>query len=178
MTKVDQGLPEDIVGYIQECRCAARPESYLISVLQKIQSRFGYLSRENMDQVSQLLQVPAARVTGVATFYHFFSFVPKGQTRVTVCMGTACFVRGSGKVLDRLKELLGVSEGETTKDGKFSLECARCLGACALAPVVVVDESVNGRMNSSKIFGIVEKMDSEASESQTDPSIGVSSHGF
>jgi NADH:ubiquinone oxidoreductase subunit E len=155
MTKVDKPLPEDIVGYIQECRCAARPESYLISVLQKIQSRFGFLSRENMDEVSQRLQVPAARVTGVATFYHFFSFVPKGQTRITVCMGTACFVRGAGKVLDRLKELLGVKEGETTKDGKFSLECARCLGACALAPVVVVNERVYGNVKSEDVQKIL-----------------------
>jgi len=142
MTTVQTGLPEDIVGYIRECRGNVRSDSYLISVLQKIQNHFGYLSKESMDEVSDLLQVPSARVTGVATFYHFFSFIPKGQHKVTVCMGTACFVRGSGKVLDRLKELLGVKEGETTKDGKFSLESARCLGACALAPVMVVDGPV------------------------------------
>ena len=155
MTMTQTGLPEDIVSYIRECRANARPDSYLISVLQKIQKRFGYLSKESMDEVSELMQVPSARVTGVATFYHFFSFTPKGQHRVTICMGTACFVRGAGKVLDRLKELLGIQEGQTTRDGKFSLENARCLGACALAPVLVVDERVYGNVKPEDVQKIL-----------------------
>jgi NADH:ubiquinone oxidoreductase subunit E len=155
MKTAEAGLPEDIIRYIEECRKGERPESTLISVLQRIQNRFGYLSRESLDEVSARLQVPAARVTGVATFYHFFSFTPKGQHRITVCMGTACFVRGAGKVLDRLKELLGVSEGQTTRDGRFSLDCARCLGACALAPVVVVDERVYGNVKPESVQGIL-----------------------
>jgi len=144
-------LPEDIVEYIRQCCARRHGESYLIAVLQKIQNRFGYLAPEWMNQVSELMQIPAARVTGVATFYHFFSFKPKGQHRLTICMGTACFVRGAGKVLDRLKELLKVEEGETTKDGRFSLECARCLGACALAPVLVVDEKVYGNVTPDSV---------------------------
>ena len=108
-----------------------------------------------LDEVSELMQVPSARVTGVATFYHFFSFIPKGQHKVTICMGTACFVRGAGKVLDRLKELLGVKEGETTKDGKFSLENARCIGACALAPIMVVDGRVYGNVKAEDVQKIL-----------------------
>ena len=155
MTTAQNGLPEDIVSYIRECRRQTHSDSYLISVLQKIQNRFGYLSKESMDEVSELLQVPSARVTGVATFYHFFSFTPKGQHRVTVCMGTACFVRGAGKVLDRVKELLAIEDGETTKDGKFSLESARCLGACALAPIMVVDGRVYGNVKAEDVQKIL-----------------------
>jgi NADH:ubiquinone oxidoreductase subunit E len=155
MTAVKTGLPEDIVDYVKECRVNAHSDSYLIAVLQKIQNRFGYLSKESMDEVSELMQVPSARVTGVATFYHFFSFIPKGQHKVTICMGTACFVRGAGKVLDRLKELLGVKEGETTKDGKFSLENARCIGACALAPIMVVDGRVYGNVKAEDVQKIL-----------------------
>jgi len=157
MKTVAKGLPEDIVRYIEESRQSVHPESYLISVLQRIQTRFGYLPKESMDEVSERMQIPSARVTGVATFYHFFSFKPKGQHRITVCMGTACFVRGAGKVLDRLKELLGIREGETTKDGKFSLDNARCLGACALAPVVVVDERVYGNVRPEDVLGLLKE---------------------
>jgi len=155
MKTTEKGLPEDIVAYMAECCKLDRSESYLIAVLQRIQNRFGYLSRESMDEVSQRMQIPAARVTGVATFYHFFSFKPKGEHRVTICMGTACFVRGAGKVLDRLKELLGIAEGETTKDGKFSLDTARCLGACALSPVLVVDERVYGNVKPEDVLRIL-----------------------
>jgi len=135
-------LPEDIIERIKQLCAGGQGESFLIPVLQDVQNRFGYLSKEHMDEVSQLMQIPAARVTGVATFYHFFRFTPKGKHKVTVCLGTACFVRGADKVLARLKELLGVDVEGTTKDGQFSLSCARCLGACALAPVVLVDEKV------------------------------------
>lgn len=152
-TKV--ALPADIVAHIEAFQGKERAESQLIAVLQKVQTHFGYLPKECMDEVSWRMQIPAARVTGVATFYHFFSFVPKGRHRITVCMGTACFVKGSGKVLDRLKDLLGVKEGQTTKDALFSLECARCLGACALAPVVVVDEKVYGNVKPEDVQAIL-----------------------
>jgi len=146
MTAAKTRLPDEIAASIGEYRGRKHAESYVISVLQKVQNHFGYLPRECMDDVAQLMKVPAAKVTGIATFYHFFTFVPKGQTRVTICLGTACFVRGADKVLGQLKELLGIREGETTPDGKFSIECARCLGACALAPVVVVNEKVYGNV--------------------------------
>jgi NADP-reducing hydrogenase subunit HndA len=155
MSATQTTLPAGIVEAIRESRGRKHGESYVISVLQTVQRHFGYLPRECMDDVAQLMQVPAAKVTGIATFYHFFSFVPKGQVRVTVCLGTACFVRGADKVLERLRELLGVKEGETTPDGRFSIECARCLGACALAPVVVVNEKVYGNVTPGDVERIL-----------------------
>ena len=88
-----------------------------------------------MDAVSVLMQVPSSKVSGVASFYHYFTFTPRGEHQVSLCMGTACFVKGAGEVLDKLKELLGIEVGETTADGQFSIDVARCIGACALAPV-------------------------------------------
>ena len=155
MSAAQQPLPPDIVAYIEARRAEPRGESHLIAVLQKIQTRFGYLAREHMDEVSQRMGIPAARVTGVATFYHFFTFTPKGRNRITVCMGTACYVRGAAKVLDRIKELLRITEGETTRDGMFSLEPARCLGACALAPVLVVNEKVYGNVAPADVEKIL-----------------------
>lgn len=152
MTKTATGtLPPEIVDYIETCRKCENGESYVIPVLQKVQNHYGYLPRESMDEVSQRMQIPAARVTGIATFYHFFSFVPRGEHRITLCMGTACFVRGADKIMSRLEELLGVKAGVTTADGKFSVECARCLGACALAPVMVVDERVFGNVKPDEV---------------------------
>ncbi len=148
---VKTDLPEDILRFIEQCRLSPRPESYLISVLQKIQVHYGHLTRERLDAVSHLMQIPTAKVSGVATFYHFFSFVPKGRHRVTVCMGTACYVKGGGQILERLKEWLRVEVGHTTADGAFSLDAARCLGSCALAPVLVVDEKVYGSVTQEQV---------------------------
>jgi NADH:ubiquinone oxidoreductase subunit E len=152
---VKSPLPADVVRFIEECRGKPRGESYLITVLQRLQASVGYLSREHLDAVSWQMQIPSAQVTGVATFYHFFKFKPKGRHTVTICMGTACYVRGAAKVLDRLKEVLQIGEGETTRDKRFSLECARCLGACALAPVLVVDEKVYGNVTPADVPGIL-----------------------
>jgi NADH:ubiquinone oxidoreductase subunit E len=148
-------LPADIVEYIQTCRQKEHNSSYLISVLQKLQQHSGYLTPEQLDAVSQLMQIPAAKVTGVATFYHFFKFQPPGKHKITVCMGTACYVRGAAKVLERFKESLKIKDGETTPDRLFSIECARCLGACALAPVVVVDEKVYGNVKPGEVRKIL-----------------------
>jgi len=154
-TTVVPVLPPDIVEYIQDCRKKEHNQSYLISVLQKLQQHSGYLTPGQLDAVSQLMQIPAAKVTGVATFYHFFKFQPPGKHKVTVCMGTACYVRGAAKVLERFKESLKIKEGETTPDQLFSIECARCLGACALAPVVVVDEKVYGNVKPGEVRKIL-----------------------
>ena len=90
-------------------------------------------------------------MSGVATFYHYFTFVPKGRNRITVCLGTACYVKGSGRIMEQLEETLGIKAGRTTPDGRFSLEGARCLGACALAPVVVVNEKVYGNVQEDDV---------------------------
>jgi NADH:ubiquinone oxidoreductase subunit E len=148
-------LPARTAKYIDECRSRPNSESYLIPVLQHLQNEVGYLSPEHMEEVSQRMQVPSAKVSGVASFYHFFTFKPKGRYRVTLCMGTACFVRGADRVLERLGSLLGIEVGETTADGMFSIECARCLGACALAPVMLVNERVYGNVKPGDVAGIL-----------------------
>jgi NADH:ubiquinone oxidoreductase subunit E len=156
MTTTESVLPQDIVEYIAACRAREHGESYLITVLQRVQERQGYLTPESMDAVAHLMRIPTATVSGVASFYHFFHFKPRGQHIVTVCMGTACFVRGAGEVLARLEELLGIKAGETTPDGRFSVECARCLGACALAPVVVLDGHVHGNVQVADVRKLLE----------------------
>ncbi len=110
----------------------------LISVLHRAQEIFGYLPQEVQEFVAKELKVPVAKVYGVVSFYHFFSMTPKGKYPVSVCMGTACYVRGAEKVLNSLKNYLGIDVGETTEDGLFSLDALRCVGACGLAPVVLV----------------------------------------
>jgi NADH:ubiquinone oxidoreductase subunit E len=155
-------LPEPIVRYIEECSARPHSESQLISVLHKVQGHFGYLGREQMDAVAQLMQIPTAKVTGVATFYHFFRLQPRGRYVINVCMGTACYVKGADRVAERLKEELGIDFGETTKDGLFTLESTRCLGTCGLAPVIVIDEQVQGEVTTDQIPGILEKAIREA----------------
>jgi len=149
-------LPEHILAYIEEVMQKPHPESYLIAVLQKVQEHYRYLPREGLDAVSQLMNIPAAKVTGVSTFYHLFSLSPKGKHIISVCLGTACYVKGAGLLHDRLKELLRVDENGVSKDKLFSLEAQRCVGACALAPVVMVDDKVYGDVKPDDLAGILE----------------------
>ena len=153
--KARQVLPEPIAQFIAECRQRPHPDSYLIAVLHKVQNQFGFLGREHLDAVSQLMQIPSAKVTGVASFYHFFTFTPQGEHKLAVCLGTACFVKGADRVLARFKELLGIEVGMTTLDRRFSLQVARCVGACALAPVVIVDEKVYGNVKPDDVGRIL-----------------------
>lgn len=140
--KARAALPDAIVHYIKSVQQCEHGESYLIAVLHKVQKHFGYLDIQQMNAVSQLMQIPSAKVTGVASFYHFFTFVPRGKHKLAICLGTACFVKGAALVLDKVKELLRCDVGHTTADRMFSLDVARCVGACALAPVMIVDEKV------------------------------------
>lgn len=117
----------------------------LISVLHKAQGIFGYLPREIQEYVAEKLNESLANVYGVVSFYSFFTMVPKGEHAVSVCMGTACYVRGAEKVLDEIKRELGIGVGETTTDGLFSIDALRCVGACGLAPVVLVGKDVYGK---------------------------------
>ncbi len=127
----------------------------LIHVLHAAQSIFGYLPAEVQEVVANELNVSVAHVYGVVTFYSFFSMIPKGKHPISVCMGTACYVRGAEKVLDEFKRLLSVKVGQTTPDGSFSVSCLRCVGACGLAPVVTVGEKVYGRVAPEDVKGII-----------------------
>ena len=144
-------LETDILQFIDECMENEHPDSYLIAVLHKIQGRYGYLSEEHMRKVAQRMQIPASTISGVATFYHFFRLVPRGKYAISVCLGTACFVKGADKVLDAFRTELGIDLGETTADRLFSLECSRCIGVCALAPVVMVNDRVYSRVSPNQV---------------------------
>ena len=144
-------LSEDIVSFIEACRKGPEPDSQLISVLHRVQTHFGYLRQEHLDAVAQLMQIPAAKVAGVASFYHYFRLQPCGRFIVRVCMGTACYVKGAEPVMARFKQELGIDVGETSKDGLFTLEICRCIGTCGMAPVVMIDEEVYSEMTPDKV---------------------------
>lgn len=128
----------------------------VIAVLRKSQNIAGYLPSEMIDYISAGLNLPASTVYGVASFYTLFSFVPKGRHTIKVCMGTACYVKGIREVMDRINYTYHLKEGETSEDRRFSLESVRCLGACGLAPVMVVDQNTYGNVSSDQIFEILE----------------------
>lgn len=127
----------------------------LIRVLHTAQGIFGYLPKEVQVYVAKRMDVPASKVYGVVSFYSFFTMKPKGQYDISVCLGTACYVRGAEKVLDELKKKLSIEIGETTDDGKFSLRTLRCVGACGLAPVVMVGDKVYGRVTPDMVDGML-----------------------
>lgn len=127
----------------------------LIRVLHKAQEIFGYLPEEIQRFVGKKLNVPTAKVFGVVSFYSFFTMVPKGEHDISICLGTACYVRGAEKVLDAIKRELNIEVGETTPDGKFSITALRCVGACGLAPVMMVGEKVYGRVTPDMVKDII-----------------------
>ena len=132
-------------------------EGSLISVLHKAQEIFGYLPREIQEYVADKLNESLANVYGVVSFYSFFTMVPKGEHAVSVCMGTACYVRGAGKVLDEFQKQLGIKSGETSTDGKFSIDALRCVGACGIAPVVLVGEKVYKKVEVKEVKKIIDE---------------------
>ena len=127
----------------------------VINVLHKVQGEYGYLPAEVQELVAKELGIPVSRVYGIVSFYSFFTMTPKGEHPISVCLGTACYVRGAEKVLDELKRQLGINVGEVTPDGKFSLTCLRCVGACGLAPVIEVGEKVYGRMTPDRVKDVL-----------------------
>lgn len=129
----------------------------LIPVLHEAQSIYGYLPIEVQKMISNGLDVPMSEIYGVVTFYTQFTTEPKGKYNIAVCLGTACYVKGSGIILDKIKEKLGIDVGECTPDGKYSIEATRCIGACGLAPVLTVNDDVYGRLEPDDIYGILEK---------------------
>ncbi|MCI7099513.1 MAG: NAD(P)H-dependent oxidoreductase subunit E [Lachnospiraceae bacterium] len=128
----------------------------LMPVLQQAQEIYGYLPIEVQQIISDEMQIPMSKIFGVVTFYSFYSLYPKGKYKISVCLGTACYVKGSGQVYDKLQQLLGISGGECTPDGKFSLEACRCVGACGLAPVMMVNDDVHGRLTPDAVEKILE----------------------
>ena len=150
-------LPDHVVEYIEQCRRRDHPDGMLIAVLHRVQHHFGYLGPEQLDAVAQLMQIPTAKVSGAASFYHYFRLQPPGRFKINICMGTACYVKGADRVADKLKEELGIDFGETTTDGQFTLEATRCLGSCGLAPIVTIDDRVYGQVTPDRIPSLIEE---------------------
>ena len=128
----------------------------LIMILQAIQSQYNYLPRPALSYLSEKIEIPLSRIYGVATFYSTFSLEPRGKNIISICLGTACHVRGAGKVLDRIEDTLHVRNGNTTDDGQFTLESVRCIGCCSLGPVVKINEDVYGRIASEDLTQILD----------------------
>ena len=129
----------------------------LMPIMQRAQDIFGYLPEEVQNYIAKELDIPVSDIYGVATFYAQFNLEPKGKYIISVCMGTACYVKGSQLVLDKLEEVLEIPAGRTTADGQFTLNATRCLGACGLAPVIMVNDDVYGRLTPDQIPAIIEK---------------------
>lgn len=133
--------------------------SNLIQILHQLQNLYGFLPIEILVQVSKKMSVPLSEVTGVVSFYSFFSTQPRGRHTIRVCLGTACYVRGGKKIIEKIQELLQVDLGGTTDDQRFTFEIARCIGACGLAPAVMIDNEVYRQVNSNKLKSILAKYD-------------------
>lgn len=129
----------------------------LMQILQDTQTKYGYLPIELQSTIADELDIPLTEVFGVATFYSQFTLKPKGKYKISVCLGTACYVRGSQGVMDKVNNILGTIVGETTEDGKYSVDATRCVGACGLAPVMMVNEEVFGRMTINEVPAVLEK---------------------
>lgn len=162
MTSVKLKLKDNDVQKIREiCKSFDNKPGELINVLHKTQEFFGYLPAEVQEEIAEGLKISVAKVYGVVTFYSFFTMLPKGRYPISVCTGTACYVRGAEKVLDEFKRILKVPVGETTADGKFSITCLRCVGACGLAPVVMVGDKTYGRVTTDMVKGILKEYENE-----------------
>lgn len=128
----------------------------LITILNEVQVKYGYIPKVAQIEISNYLNIALAEIYGVITFYSRFTLVPKGKYNVSVCLGTACFVKGSREILERAKAKLGIEEGQTTQDGKFSLDTTRCVGACGLAPVFTINDEVYGKATVKKIDEVLD----------------------
>jgi NADH-quinone oxidoreductase subunit E len=149
--------------YVAEC--AERHGDFLIPILQDIQEKYNYLPEESLREVADRLQIPLRDVYGVATFYRSFSLTPKGKHIFTVCVGTACHVRGGAMLADTISRELGIRPGGTTEDMEFSLEAVNCLGCCAIGPIVVVDGEYHGEMTNQKVLDLLKKYRGEENDS-------------
>jgi NADH:ubiquinone oxidoreductase subunit E len=150
----DEKKKEKLLEVLKDCN---GDKSKLINVLNETQEIYGFLPMFAQKIISEELRIPMAEIYGVITFYSRFSLEPKGKFNISVCLGTACYVKGSENILDKFKEKLGIDVGQVTPDGKFSLSTTRCLGACGLAPVITVNEEVYGKLDVTKVEEILAK---------------------
>ena len=149
--KVTEEMKKLLQKYSQE-------KSNLIQILNEVQEKYGYIPKQAQLEISENLKIPMAEIYGVITFYSRFTLKPKGKYAISVCLGTACFVKGSQKIMDRLKERLGIEPGQTTEDGKFSLDETRCVGACGLAPVFTINNEVYGKATIKQLDQVLDEL--------------------
>ena len=152
-----KGTPEQEAELLDFIRAHSEDKGALMPVMQKAQEIYGYLPIEVQKMIAIAMDIPLEKVYGVSTFYSQFSLYPKGQYTISVCLGTACYVKGSGDIFAKLQEKLGISGGQTTPDGKFTLLDCRCIGACGLAPVMTINNDVYGRLTVDQIDAILDK---------------------
>ena len=152
-----KGTPEQAEALQKVIDANKHDSSRLMGVMQEAQGIYGYLPIEVQQMIADGMGVPLEKVYGVATFYAQFSLSPKGEYNISVCLGTACYVKGAGEVFEKLKEILGIDAEECTPDGRFSLTACRCIGACGLAPVLTVNEDVYGKLTADDVPGIIAK---------------------
>ena len=147
-------------------KCIRRHDGFLVPILQDIQQHYHYLPEETLKEVADKLKLSLRDVYGVATFYRSFSLIPKGKHLITVCLGTACHVRGGARIVSAVSRELGIEAGETQKDLKFTLETVNCLGCCAIGPIVVVDDEYYGQMRPQKAIAIIKSLEAEEQNAQ------------
>jgi NADH-quinone oxidoreductase subunit E len=157
--KVDIRPVRDIVS-----KCGYNQDSNLIAILQQSQDIYGYLPKIALKEISRLTDIPLTRIFGVVTFYSQFTLIPRGKHAIKVCSGTACHVKGADDVKQKMKDILNVSEGETTPDYQFTLETVACIGTCFLAPVMMIDEKYFGKLTADKASDIVQKYSERTQE--------------
>ena len=150
-TKEQEAALKEVISELKGTKGALMP------IMQKAQDIYGYLPIEVQTMISDEMGIPLEKIYGVSTFYAQFALQPKGKYKISVCLGTACYVKGSGEIFRKLEELLGITNGECTADGKFSLDSCRCVGACGLAPVMMINGEVYGRLTVDDIPGILAK---------------------
>ena len=150
---------QKVIEYVKEIEKIYKQEKdNLIPMLEEVQEKFGYIPKEAQKELSEYLNIPMAEIYGVITFYSRFTLEPKGKYSISICLGTACFVKGSQKIMDRLKDRLKIESGQTTKDGLFSIDETRCVGACGLAPVFTVNGEVHGRATVKMLDEVLDKI--------------------
>jgi NADH-quinone oxidoreductase subunit E len=153
-TEGDADFPRELVSFIDEWK--VKPGS-LIMILHKTQETFGYISRPSAERLARMTGIPLARIYGVITFYHFFKTTKPGKYKISVCLGTACYLKGGAELMEEAQTLLGVSEGGVTEDGLFSIDPVRCVGCCGLSPVIVVGNDTYGKLTKDMLPGIIAK---------------------
>ena len=154
-----KGTPEQEAALMQVIAELKDEKGALMPIMQRAQDIYGYLPIEVQTMISDATGHPLEDSYGISTFYSMFNLNPKGKYKVSICLGTACYVKGAGDIYDRLKEELGIDGGECTPDGKFSLDACRCVGACGLAPVLMVNDEVFGRLTADEVPEILKKFD-------------------